>query len=75
MFKLFAGAHDAEVGPDLAKVSKERMVGRVARLSASAKGDISKAKKAALKKELKAILSELGAREEALAQIVTDLTE
>jgi len=80
LFNLNATAHPATITHDYAKVSKERMIARVGSIKASLAldarkgGQMSAEKKSNLKEEVKGILRELGAREEALDKIVESLT-
>jgi hypothetical protein len=70
-WKIKSGAHDAKIN-DYRKVSNERMVARLASIKSSIKG-VPPAKRAKLEAEAKAILADLGARDEALDKIVKDL--
>jgi len=82
LFHMNVKQHPAEVAfGDRSKVSKERLVGRVARIKQSLAFDkkhgskMSQEKIQKLKNEVKGILLELGAREETLDKIVDQLTD
>jgi len=81
LFKVNTTALPAEVVlGDKSKVSKERLVVRVDRIKQALEfdrkcnGNMSEEKKQNLKNEVKGILVELGARDEALDEIVKRLT-
>jgi len=81
-FKLKAQTHDATIDfGDRSKIPKERMVARVQSVRDSLaldkrrNGGMSRGKKNALRAEVRGILAELGAREEALDEIVRKITD
>ena len=77
--KIGAQAHDATItlGPNLAKVGKERMRNRVESIANSLKTspDMPKAKVEKLKNEVRGILEELDARKEVIDDIISKLTK
>jgi hypothetical protein len=62
--------HKASVDVDQSKSHTDRLLGRAMRIKASLANDLPRAKRSSLNEELASILSELGAREEAISQII-----
>ena len=68
---IFGRTYDAEVTlGDNSKTSKTRLMARAGRLKLAIEGDMPEQKLTNLKKELRGILLELGAREEAVNEIM-----
>ena len=69
-----AKVHDAVVSDDgsMKTIPKDRMVNRAGAIKVALKNSAPVAKKEALKAELKKILEELGAREDAIYKILND---
>lgn len=68
--KTGVGAHDATVSMSRGKTSKERLVNRVGRIKTALEGPMPQPKRDNLKVELRSILLELDAREEAVDAIM-----
>ena len=68
--KTRAGAHDALVSADRGKTSKKRLINRVGSIKIALEGPMPEPKRGNLKAELRSILGELDAREEAIDAIM-----
>ncbi len=68
--KTGVGAHKAIVSSDRSKTSKDRLVSRAGRLKTALEGPMPRDKKRKLKAELRGILGELDARQEAIEEIM-----
>jgi hypothetical protein len=64
------GSHDAVVSSDRSKTNKERLVNRVGSIKTALEGPMPQPKRENLKAELRSILLELDAREEAVETIM-----
>ena len=75
LFKIGSKAHKADISTSYYKVANERMVERVKRIRTALSKPMPKHKKRVLEDEVRTLVAHLGARDEALENIVKDILD